>query len=48
MSKMIEQRGIYLRLPEKIIVQLDLEANKLGVPRASIIKRILHEGLKND
>ena len=39
--------GFFLRLPEDIVTKLDEKAESVGVPRAAIIKTILHERLNN-
>ena len=39
-------RRINLELPHWMLLQLDLEATRLGVPRQAVIKFILDEKLK--
>jgi len=43
----MEVKSVYLHLPIKMVGKLDKRAEELGVPRASIIKQLLHEGLNN-
>lgn len=41
-------RMVNVNLNEKMIKALDSIANKVGVPRSSIIKNYLYLGLKNE
>lgn len=46
--EVFNMKGVYLQLNEEMISQLDQRAEERGVPRASIIKQLLHEGLKSE
>jgi len=39
---MIQQKNVFLKLPEKIIEKLNNRADELGVTMASIIKQLIY------
>ena len=45
---MIQQKSVFLKLPEKIIEKLNNRADELGVTRASVIKQLIYEGLNHE
>ncbi len=47
-KQMIKQTQVFLKLPEKIIGELNEKADERGVTRASIIKQLIFIGLKNE
>jgi len=41
-------KATMLHLPEEMVEKLDEKAQRRGVPRASIIKQYLEQGLNNE
>lgn len=40
-------KTVYLKVTEELQEKLNERARALGVPRASVIKQLLHDGMKN-